>query len=199
MDKRGLDISVHNEIVLSNDAAWQAIKDSQFSDFIILRRGYGVNATEDERYKEWYERAQSIGIKDISSYWFSYAMSPEEAAYEAEQYAQMTKDDGLALSAVILDFEDNSKWYRYGYDITPSMANAHCKAFIDVLKKHNLNCAVYSGQYILTNILDWRSLDCAVWNAAYSQEDQIRAWMFQYTDSQYIGTYGPFDANIMYG
>ena len=199
MDKRGLDISVHNDNVLSSDAAWQAIKDSQFNDFIILRRGYGVNATEDECYKEWYERARSIGITDISSYWFSYALSPEEAAYEAEQYAEMTKKDGLALTAVILDFEDNAKWQKAGYYITPKMANAHCKAFIDVLKKYGLNCAIYSGQYILTNIIDWQSLGCSVWNAAYSQEDQIRGWIFQYTDSQYIGRYGPFDANIMYG
>lgn len=199
MDRRGLDISVHNEGVLSRDSAWQAIKNSQFSDFIILRRGYGVNGTEDERYKDWYHRAQSIGITDISSYWFCYSMGPEEAAYEAEQYARMTEEDGLALTAVILDFEDNAKWQKAGYRPNRKQATAHCKAFLDVLKAHGLNCALYANQSTLTNLIDWQSLGCSVWNAAYSVQDTIRGWMFQYTDSQWIGQYGPFDANIMYG
>lgn len=202
-DKFGLDLSYHNAKVLDDPKAWEAIKNSKFKDFVILRRGYGVSGTEDECYKRWYENAKRIGITDISSYWFSYALSPEAAAEEAQVYIDMTEKDGLGLTAMILDFEENNYWTKNGYKITPHMANAHCKAFLDVLKKAGLNCALYTGQYILEEVIDWQALGVSIWNAAYSQSDHIRGWMFQYTDSQYIEyegqSYGPFDANIMYG
>ena len=203
MDKFGFDISYANEGTLNNPKAWEAIKNSKFKDFVIIRRGYGVSGTEDDCYKRWYENAKSIGIDNISSYWFSYALSPQEAEKEAEVYVRLTEKDGLALNCLILDFEDNNYWQKNGYTITPSMAQAHCEAFLNVLKNAGLNCAVYSSQYILQDILDWKALGVGVWNAAYSMSDEIRGWMFQYTDSEYVSyqgeVFGPFDANIMYG
>ena len=203
MDKFGFDISYANEGTLNNPRAWEAIKNSKFNDFVIIRRGYGVSGTEDDCYKRWYENAKNIGIDNISSYWFSYALNPQDAAREAEEYVRLTEKDGLALNCLILDFEDNDYWANNGYRITPSMAQAHCEAFLNVLKNAGLNCAIYSSQYIFQDILDWRKLGVGVWNAAYSVSDEIRGWMFQYTSTEYISymgeEFGPFDANIMYG
>lgn len=203
MDKFGFDISYANEGTLNNPRAWEAIKNSKFKDFVIIRRGYGVSGTEDDCYKRWYENAKAAGITNISSYWFSYALSPQDAAKEAEAYVRLTEKDGLALNCLILDFENNDYWVKNGYTITPSMAQAHCEAFLNVLKNAGLNCAIYSSQYIFEDILDWRSLGVGVWNSAYSVSDSIRGWMFQYTASEYVyyqgESFGPFDANIMYG
>ena len=199
MKRYGLDLSEHQARLINDDGFWEALMQSQFKDFIILRRGYGVSGTEDKAYKGLYNRAYEAGIRDISSYWFSYALSPADAVKEAEEYVRLTENDGLGLNCMILDFEDNSYWKKNGYTLSSSMANAHCSAFLDVLKAKNLNCAVYASQWVLQHILDWRALGVAVWNAAYDLDDEIKAWMFQYTESQYIGNYGPFDANVVYG
>ena len=201
MAKYGLDISEHNEVTLSSYNTWDKIKESKFKDFIIIRRGYGVTPSSDSCYFQWYKNAKRIGIDDISSYWFSYALTADEAKIEARSYIKMTEQDGLALNAMIMDLEDNGKFQANGITLTSKFINQQIEAFIGELKKAGLNSAVYTSQWICQDLLDWdliKELGCGVWNAAYSQEDAIRGWMFQYTDSEYIDGIGPFDANIMY-
>jgi len=201
MAKYGLDISEHNEGTLSSYHAWDKIKESKFKDFIILRRGYGVTPSQDSCYLQWYKNAKRIGIDDISSYWFSYALNADEAKIEAQNYIKITEQDGLALNALIMDLEDNGKFRANGITLTSKFINQQIEAFIGELKKAGLNSALYTCQWICKDLLDWdliKELGCGIWNAAYSQEDAIRGWMFQYTDNEYIDGIGPFDANIMY-
>ena len=200
MLKYGLDISEHNEDVMRSPAAWDALKNSQYKDFIILRRGYGVVPTEDKCYINYYHSARNIGISDISSYWFSYALDADEARAEAQNYLKLTQHDGVLLNAVIMDLEDNNKFQRYGISLTKKFVNQQIEAFIRVLKDAGLNTAVYSSQWVFQDLVDWdliKELGCGVWNAAYSQDDAIKGWLFQYTDRHYIKQYGPFDCNIM--
>lgn len=201
MAKYGIDISEHNLDTMSSPAAWDALQRSKFTDFIILRRGYGVVPTQDPSYFEYYHNAKKIGINDISSYWFSYALDADEAKKEAENYLNLTNNDGVLLNAVIMDIEDNKKYERYKIKLTSKFVNTQIESFIRVLKNAGLNTAVYTSQWILQDLVDWdliRELGCGVWNAAYSQEDQIKGWIHQYTDNEYIESFGPFDANIMY-
>lgn len=201
MAKYGLDISEHNEGTLESLSAWEAIKNSKFKDFIILRRGYGVTPSQDSCYLQWYKNAKQIGIDDISSYWFSYALNADEAKIEAQNYIKITEQDGLALNALIMDLEDNGKFHANGISLTSKFINQQIEAFIGELKAAGLNSAVYTSQWICQDLLDWdliKELGCGVWNAAYSQDDAIKGWMFQYTDSEYIDGIGPFDANIRY-
>jgi hypothetical protein len=49
----------------------------------------------------------------------------------------------------------------------------------------------------LESIIDWRSLGCAVWNAQWSDRDDIKGYMWQYTDALEIGGRN-FDGNMLY-
>lgn len=201
MSRYGLDMSEHNEYTMSKYGAWDKLKNSKFSDFIILRRGYGVTPTSDSCYLKFYDKAKKIGITDISSYWFSYALNAEEAKIEAQNYLTMIEQDGKLLNAVIMDLEDNSKFQSNGITMTAKFVNQQIEAFVKVLKNAGLNTAVYTSQWIFQDLVDWdliKELGCGVWNAAYSQKDAIKGWLFQYTDNEWIDNIGPFDANIMY-
>lgn len=201
MAKYGLDISEHNEDTMSTPAAWEALKNSKYNDFIILRRGFGVNINEDSCYKDFYYKAKDIGIDDISSYWFSYAVDTEEAKQEANNYLELTNRDGLALNCLIFDIEDNKKYQRYGIRMTSGFVNQQIEAFVGTLKAAGMNCAVYSSQWIFQDLVDWdliRELGCGVWSARYGAKDEVRGWMFQFTEQEYISDFGPFDANIRY-
>ena len=201
MARYGLDISEHNEDTLRSPAAWDAIKNSKYKDFIIIRRGYGVVPTEDSCYLNFYHNARNIGISDISSYWFSYALDADEARTEAQNYLKMTEHDGLLLNAVIMDLEDNKKFQNYGIRLTKKFVNAQIEAFIRVLKNAGLNTAVYASEWVFQDLVDWdliRELGCGVWNASYNPVDSIKAWLWQFTENEYIGQFGPFDANLCY-
>ena len=201
MARYGLDLSEHNEDTMKSPAAWDAIKNSRYKDFIILRRGYGVVPTEDSCYLNFYHSARDIGIEDISSYWFSYALDADEARTEAQNYLKMTEHDGLLLNAVIMDLEDNKKFQNYGIRLTKKFVNAQIEAFIRVLKNAGLNTAVYASEWVFQDLVDWdliRELGCGVWNAAYDKEDEIKGWLHQFTEKEYINQFGPFDANLCY-
>ena len=88
----GLDISAHNEVT-----DWNAVKASGV-DYVMLRVGYrtygGGVITEDAKFSEYYEGAKAAGLK-IGAYFFSQAVSAEEAEEEAVFAARQL--DGLAL------------------------------------------------------------------------------------------------------
>lgn len=204
MKQYGVDLSENNARTMSAPDAFEKLKASDYGDFIILRRGYGANEPEEDScYKDFYNRAKAAGFDNICSYWFSYATSPEAAEREAKHYLRMTEEDGLALDTLILDFENNSLWERVGYKLSPQMAFDHCYAFLKVLHDAGLRNAVYASQWVLQDILDWRTLHeefgTAVWNACYNPTDEIQAWMWQFSESLYLDDIGgPFDANVRY-
>lgn len=76
--KYGIDVSKHNGSI-----DWARVKASGKADFAILRAGLGkVASQKDARFEEYYKCAKSVGIP-VGAYWYSYAMSVEEAKQEA--------------------------------------------------------------------------------------------------------------------
>ena len=56
-------------------------------DFVIIQAGYGKSVTQKDPYFEQnYARAKAAGLK-VGAYWFSYALTPNEAAEEARTCA----------------------------------------------------------------------------------------------------------------
>jgi len=197
----GLDISENNESSLRYRACWDAIKRSKFKDFIIIRMGYGVSPEEDSKFLDYYYKAQEIGIKDISAYWFSYATTADEAKKEAHNFINMTEKFGVSLTHMIMDFENNEKYQKYDIDITAKFANQQVKAFLGELKAAGLNCGLYASEWIINDLLglDWFIENgIFVWNAQYGKVDDVKAYMWQFTSEQYIEKFGPFDANMRY-
>ena len=50
-----------------------------------------------------------------------------------------------------------------------------------------LNCGVYASYSWLCDLIDWRSLGCSVWNAEWGGSDDIKGYMWQFTEKLYIG------------
>lgn len=201
--KYGFDISEHKDHIFSKQAAWDALMKSKFKDFLILRAGFGVNGEEDYNFVDYYHKARNMGLDDISAYWFMYAETPAEAEKEANNFIEVVEKHKVLLNAMILDFEDNTKWQAHGIELTPSFTNSMVQAFLKVLLKKGYNTALYSSQWVLQDLLDWKFIrdnNVGIWNARYGGEDDIKGWLWQYSESEYIpGTdWGPLDANIMY-
>ena len=51
--------------------------------FVLIRAGYGRSASQEDRYfAEHYTQAKAAGLQ-VGAYWYSYAVSPADAANEA--------------------------------------------------------------------------------------------------------------------
>ena len=92
--------------------------------------------------------------------------------------------------------EDGDKYkQRHGFVFSRKNVTNICKAFLDTIKP--LNAGVYASYSWLEDYIDWKSLDCPIWNAQYNREDFFKGYMWQYTDSEVIDG-KTFDANILY-
>ena len=71
---KGIDVSY-----CQNEVDWDAAKASGLVDFAILRAGYGKEANQvDAQFNRNYAACKRLGIP-CGAYWFSYAMSADEA------------------------------------------------------------------------------------------------------------------------
>ncbi len=97
---------------------------------------------------------------------------------------------------VFFDMEDADGYKsRHGFSFTRRNVTNICRAFIDSIKP--LDCGVYASCSWLEDWIDWQELGVPVWNAQWSGHDDIRAFMWQFTDDLRIGG-KKFDGNILY-
>lgn len=86
MTTHGIDLSKHNGSI-----DFARVKASGKVDFAILRAGYGKTASQkDPQFETYYRCAKSVGIP-VGAYWYSYAMSAEEALQEAAACIEVLK------------------------------------------------------------------------------------------------------------
>ena len=85
---------------------------------------------------------------------------------------------------------------KHGFNFDPYEMTEMCKAFIEGCAP--LKCGVYASYSWFEEYIDWKSLDCPVWNAQWSDEDDLKGYMWQYSDCAIIGG-KYFDANVIYG
>jgi Lyzozyme M1 (1,4-beta-N-acetylmuramidase) len=73
---KGIDISKHNPVV-----DWVKVDDS--INFVLIRAGYGNDISQkDSKFEDYIKAALAHNIH-IGVYWFSYAVSIEDALKEA--------------------------------------------------------------------------------------------------------------------
>ena len=186
---KGIDVSTFN-----GDIDWLSVYHAGF-DFAICRTGYGKNGL-DETFARNVAGAHAAGLK-CGAYHYSYALTPADAAQEAVFCKSIIEDSGVLLELpVFFDMEDGDKYkQRHGFVFSRKNVTNICKAFLDTIKP--LNAGVYASYSWLEDYIDWKSLDCPIWNAQYNREDFFKGYMWQYTDSEVIDG-KTFDANILY-
>ena len=106
----GIDVSEHNGVL-----DWKAIKDWGIS-FAILRLGYGKGHL-DRRFYENINGVLAAGLQ-AGVYYYSYALTVEEARDEARFTAYVLKDCGITPDRLAVgtwfDMEDADGWKERG-------------------------------------------------------------------------------------
>lgn len=185
---KGIDVSENNGWV-----DWQAIANAGVK-FAIVRSSYGKSG-RDDMFLQNVNGAHAVGIK-CGAYHYSYALNEAEARIEAENCRTAIEKAGVLLELpVFYDMEDADHYKsKNGFAFDPAQITRMCKIFLDNV---HLNTGVYASYSWFDTYIDWRSLNCPIWNAQWGYSDDLKGYMWQYTDNLIIGGKN-FDGNKMY-
>lgn len=201
----GIDVSKYNK-----DIDWNKVKKAGV-DFAIIRvgyRGYGKSGTlcTDPYYQTNIKGAIAAGIK-VGVYYFTEALTTDEAREEAEFCINKIKDYDITLP-VAIDYEfptDGKKpiGRMYNAKLSKADATANVKAFCAAVKKAGYTPLVYANKSDFSNLIDGKSIGKSykVWLANYTTKttysNKYEYW--QYTSSGKVnGISGNVDCNFWY-
>ena len=147
----GIDLSCHNGSI-----DWTKVK----ADFVILRAGYGKESSQkDNRFEEYSAGAKAHGIP-VGAYWYSYAMSIEEAIQEAEVFISTIKGKQFEYP-VFYDVEE-SKQFALGKE----KLSAIIRAFLERVEAAGYFVGLYgSASSLTTHTADDIKRKYAIWLA----------------------------------
>ena len=187
----GIDVSENNGYI-SQDT-WDKLAEAGYK-FAYVRCSFGRHGV-DEMFQHNVECAHKAGMR-VGAYHYSYALSFEEAREEAQHCSKVIADAGVLLELpVFYDMEDADGYKaRHFFTFDRAVITEMCRAFGETL---GLNWGVYASYSWLQNYIDWKYLDCPIWNAEWGNEDDFGGYVWQHTDSlQFDGH--TFDGNKMY-
>ena len=142
---KGIDVSY-----CQNEVDWDTAKASGLVDFAILRAGYGRETSQvDTQFERNYAACKRLGIP-CGAYWFSYAMSADEAKREAQVFLQTIKGKSFEYP-VYMDLE-LAKQFALG----KAACSAIVDAFLSVLEQSGYYAGLYCSTYYLDNYLSDR-------------------------------------------
>lgn len=163
----GIDISKHNGTI-----DWAKV-DASGIDFVLIQAGYGNDISQkDPKFDENVQGALAHKLY-VGAYWFSYAISAEDAKKEAEVCKQVIAPyKGKLAFPVAFDYEYESITYalKQGVTTTNALIDAIARAFMDSMKADGWYVNLYtnidfikSGKFSAATI---KAYD--VWLADYS-------------------------------
>lgn len=178
---------------------WAKIKAAGI-DFAILRAGYGANNI-DSTFMANAKGAAEAGVA-IGAYWFSYAMSEDDAKAEADYLCAAVKSTGVKFTyPLCYDYEYDSYDKSVAKGVTPTnaMITAMAKAFLSRVQKNGYYPANYTNVDYLNrgfaSLTDTYDLWLAQWANSHSRE----CGLWQYSSTGTIaGCYGNFDMDYAY-
>lgn len=186
--KKGIDVSQWQ-----GDINWGAVN----ADFAILRAGYGrVKSQIDTKFEQNYRNAKAVGMP-LGAYWYSYAMSPDEAREEARVFLEIIKGKQFEYP-VYFDVEEN-KALALGRDRVSDIIIA----FLDEMEGAGYFVGLYMSASHLTNLTTQYVKDrFAIWVAHYGVSKTTytgQYGMWQYSSTGRIdGINGNVDLNECY-
>lgn len=195
----GIDVSKYQ-----NEVDWDRVKAAGV-EFVILRigyRGYGESGVLrlDERFVQHLAGAQKAGL-DVGVYFFSQAISEEEAEEEAEFVIEHLK--GVELQCpVFFDPENIKDAEARTDDVTGEQFTENAVVFCEKIREAGYEPMVYSNMVWEAYKLDLSRLEeYGIWYADYEASPQtpyeFEYW--QYTETGTIdGIDGIIDLNIQF-
>ncbi len=185
---KGIDISVHNGTI-----DWNKVK-ADGIDFAILRAGYGRELSQkDARFEENYKNAKAAGIP-VGAYWYSYAMSEDEASLEADVFLSVIKGKQFE-SPVYFDVEEKKP-----FDLGKEKVSAIMRAFLEKVESAGYFTGLYgSASSLTTHTSDDIKNRYTIWLAHWvNQTNYSGAYsLWQYSEKGFVlGINGNVDPDI---
>ena len=171
---KGIDVSY-----CQNEVDWDAAKASGLVDFAILQAGYGRETSQvDTQFERNYAACKRLGIP-CGAYWFSYAMSADEAKREAQVFLQTIKGKSFEYP-VYMDLELAKQF---------ALGKAACSAIVDPFLNTLEQAGYFAGLYCSTYYLDNYLSD--------SIKSRYTVWCAQYASKcTYQNPYGIWQYNV---
>lgn len=175
----GLDVSSHQGWI-----DWNAVAESEV-DYVILRAGYRGYSDgylyEDEYFRYNLESCIALGL-DVGIYYFSQALTPEEAKDEANHVLELL--EGYAPEyPIFFDWEPVNDDSARTNTITMSELTACAKTFCETIEKAGHEAGIYfnlsmaSGYYYLYDLMGYD-----FWLAEYTEipsfPHAIQMWQY---------------------
>ena len=153
-DMKGIDVSVHN-----GNIDWNKVK-ADGIEFAILRAGFGrLEKQKDEKFEQNYAEAKAAGIP-VGAYWYSYAMSPEEAEIEANVFLKVIKGKQFEMP-VYFDLEEKKQ-----FDLGKEKVSAIMRAFLERVESAGYFTGLYgSASPLFTHTADDIKSHYTIWLA----------------------------------
>ncbi len=193
----GIDVSVWQ-----SEIDWQQVKAAgvEFAMIRVAWRGSEVGVLEEDEYAQAnYAGATAAGIK-VGAYFFSQAISVEEAEEEADYLLELIKDWNVEMP-VVYDWEFISEDSRTG-KVDPRTLTDCTKAFCDKIAKAGYQPMVYfNASHSLHNVYIRELTDYPFWLARYDTvlDYPYKVDMWQYTETGKVpGINGNVDINLFF-
>ena len=194
----GIDVSSHQKSI-----NWSAVKNSgvKFAMIQVGYRGYETGALMDDAYfEENIQGAIENGI-DVGVYFFSQAVSAEEARAEADFVLERVKKYKLQLP-IVFDLEEVSNAKDRVENTTSEERTQAAVTFMNHIKNAGYQAMVYSSSQLFETVFDINYLhDYDFWVADYFSAPNFSYHfsIWQYTDAGTVdGISTNVDMNIMF-
>ena len=205
MAKRGIDISAHQgNINLS------ALK-SQI-DFVIIRVGYGVSGTIDEKFKRNADLCRELGIP-VGFYWYSYALDVAGAKKEAEAFVNaIAPYRDITKFGTWFDMEDADGYKKRNGMPSNQTLREMCAAFCEYVENNGFYAGIYASESWFKNQLNGSEIKpydrwVAQWptsggkqtglSTSASKRSDVHLWQFT-SQGKFSGYSGRLDTNYSY-
>ena len=205
MAKLGIDISTHQ-----GNINLAAIKDK--IDFVIIRVGFGVSGTIDNKFKRNVDLCKELGIP-FGFYWYSYALDENGALAEANAFLKAIEPYKNDYSyGCWFDMEDADGYKAKKGMPTNEMLRKICVKFCETVEKAGYYAGIYASSSWFNKQLKGEELDrfdkwVAQWPTSGGKQKGLATdpnsrnnlTLWQFTSDAYIEGYnGRLDANYAY-
>ena len=155
--KKGIDVSLHQGVI-----DWDKVLKEEKIEFAILQAGYGRLASQkDPQFERNYSECKRLGIP-VGAYWYSYAVTADEAKLEAAACLEVIKGKKFEYP-IYFDIEERRQQLGMG------KVTEMCKAFCQALEAANYWVGIYSYKTFLETYIDKTvRTRYAVWLAHYT-------------------------------
>ncbi|MCM1149463.1 MAG: peptidoglycan DD-metalloendopeptidase family protein [Butyricicoccus sp.] len=198
--RRGIDVSEHQGAI-----DWEAVAGDGI-DFAMIRAGYRGYSQgglyTDEYFARNLDWARQVGL-DVGLYFFSQAVTPEEAVEEAEFLLDLIDVAGLEISMPIaFDWEHIGNNEARTDDVDGATLTDCAVAFCERVKQAGHDPVVYAYRNLAYFLYDLPRLnDYALWIGALgdSPDFYYKHEIWQYSSEGKVkGIDGPVDLNLFF-